>query len=543
MTSRPRALALALLAASLCAHPAPAQAPAPPQPPQGSEVFADSIDVNVVNIDVSVTDRKGKWVTGLTRDDFEVFEDGKPVEITYFYAAEAAAEARPEAPVPAVPAPERLQFAVYFDLESLPKQARPKVAAAVEEFLVSRASPQETVLLATYNGPDTLNVHELPASRPVLAAALQEIVQAGRLAPVSEQEQRLTAMTDNTIDLGGNEELDKAIYESNAAQAELDSIVASLMKRIQTRATLTALQGFVANFGSRPGRKALVFVSGGITFRPGQTIVQAFETKLGPSAREGPLSFLVRDVELAASSDRIAFYALGGSKSIYRPSISTRSNTPPPAPQIIDRSREIVDANPAASLAWIGEDLSSYYSLGYTPPERQPGRRHRVEVKVKRRGLHVRHIERYRERAPVEQARIRTAATLQMGGGENPVGMSVQMGQTGPEERGKVLVPVTLEIPLSKVALLPGEGGAQHGNLSILITARDSKGRIAAASDTELPLRFDGPPPPGVSYSFQLRLRSAPHKIVLGVWDEVGNTVSTVTSHYAPEARAGRPSP
>src|SRR5689334_8108116 len=50
------------------------------------QTFFESIDVNVVNVEVYVTDRDGKRVQGLTRDDFQVLEDGKPVEITNFYA-------------------------------------------------------------------------------------------------------------------------------------------------------------------------------------------------------------------------------------------------------------------------------------------------------------------------------------------------------------------------------------------------------------------------------------------------------------------------
>ncbi|HYG61500.1 MAG TPA: VWA domain-containing protein [Thermoanaerobaculia bacterium] len=532
MMSRFRALApallmLSLLVPSLAASP---QEPAPPQPSHGEEVFADSIDVNVVNIEVAVTDRKGKWVSGLTREDFEVYEDGEPVEITYFYASEKTG---------AVPAPERLQLAVYFDLESLPAISRPPLSAAVEEFLVSRAGPQEKVLLAAYDGPDTLDVREVPASRPALSAALQEILRPGRRFPASVLEARMTAMSGSAVALGGSGPLDLAMAQADAEVTSFDVIVARLVRRMKQRSALEALEGFVASLGSRPGRKALVFVSSGITFRPGQSVVQAFETKLGDQAKAGPLSFLVRDVELAASSDRIAFYALGAPGRMARPSISARKNTSSGAP-VIDRSREITDGAPTASLAWIGEDLSSYYSLGYTPATRQPGKRHRVEVKVKQRGLHVRHIDRYRERTPGEHARNRTAAALQMGGGENPLGMSVQMDPAGPEQKGKVLVPVTVDIPLSQVALLPGEEEARHGRLSILITARDSQGRTAAASDTELPLRFDGPVPPGISYTFQLELRSAPHTIVLGVWDEVGNLLSTVTSEYDPATGSGR---
>ena len=42
------------------------------------------VEVNYVDVDVVVTDEQGQFVTGLTRDDFAVFEDGKPQKIDTF---------------------------------------------------------------------------------------------------------------------------------------------------------------------------------------------------------------------------------------------------------------------------------------------------------------------------------------------------------------------------------------------------------------------------------------------------------------------------
>ena len=42
------------------------------------------VDVKLVNIFVNVTDRDGAIVGGLTKDNFAVFEDGRPQQITYF---------------------------------------------------------------------------------------------------------------------------------------------------------------------------------------------------------------------------------------------------------------------------------------------------------------------------------------------------------------------------------------------------------------------------------------------------------------------------
>src|SRR5215210_5869414 len=57
-----------------------AQAPAaPPQPP-----VTFKVEVNYVEIDANVTDAQGNFVRSLTREDFQVLEDGKPQTLNVF---------------------------------------------------------------------------------------------------------------------------------------------------------------------------------------------------------------------------------------------------------------------------------------------------------------------------------------------------------------------------------------------------------------------------------------------------------------------------
>jgi len=58
------------------------------------ESFRDSLRVDLVEVEAVVTDRRGRRVTDLTRDDFEVLEDGRPVELTHFAGAGGGADER-----------------------------------------------------------------------------------------------------------------------------------------------------------------------------------------------------------------------------------------------------------------------------------------------------------------------------------------------------------------------------------------------------------------------------------------------------------------
>jgi Ca-activated chloride channel family protein len=55
----------------------------PPDPPK-DPTFVFRTGVELINISATVTDRRGRFVNGLTRDDFIVYEDDRPVEVTQF---------------------------------------------------------------------------------------------------------------------------------------------------------------------------------------------------------------------------------------------------------------------------------------------------------------------------------------------------------------------------------------------------------------------------------------------------------------------------
>lgn len=73
------------------------------QTPQSAVPAADPVirvSVNLVQVDVVVTDSKGRHIPGLGPGDFDVFEDGKAQKITHLSFMDAT-RAKPVAPVAA----------------------------------------------------------------------------------------------------------------------------------------------------------------------------------------------------------------------------------------------------------------------------------------------------------------------------------------------------------------------------------------------------------------------------------------------------------
>ncbi|MBI1356141.1 MAG: VWA domain-containing protein [Acidobacteria bacterium] len=80
-----RSKLLVPLLAALPAVALLAQSSAPPPPAdEKPEDFVIRVETDVVNVLATVRDKKGNLVTSLTKDDFEIYEDGEPQEVRYF---------------------------------------------------------------------------------------------------------------------------------------------------------------------------------------------------------------------------------------------------------------------------------------------------------------------------------------------------------------------------------------------------------------------------------------------------------------------------
>lgn len=61
---------------------------------QAGQPYVESIEVRVANIEVVVTDSENRHIRNLTKDDFELYEDGKLQTVTNFF------EERNDTPLP-----------------------------------------------------------------------------------------------------------------------------------------------------------------------------------------------------------------------------------------------------------------------------------------------------------------------------------------------------------------------------------------------------------------------------------------------------------
>lgn len=278
-----RLAGLALIAASvIVAGPAEAQESTEVLP----EPFVERVEVNVVNVEVYVTDKDGNRVTGLTKDDFEIFEDRKPMAITNFYAVEGgdvltpaavpiAVEEEPKELAPGVPAlPDRtvhqelrpipeeqqLHMVVYVDNFNIKPFNRNRVFRRLREFLRKSVRAEDRVMLISYDRSLHVRV-PFTADAETINRALFEM----------ETLSGWGVHRENTRD-----EIIQALDEAESQYDASMRLRAYAEETFNDLAfTIEALEEFQGWLAGLPGRKALLYLSDGLPMVAGQDLFDA----------------------------------------------------------------------------------------------------------------------------------------------------------------------------------------------------------------------------------------------------------------------------
>jgi VWFA-related protein len=532
-----------------------AQTEAPPAPAIGAGDFFESIDVNVVNLDVYVTDKKGNRVSGLTRDDFEIFEDKKPMAITNFYAveegrpvptAEEIANPAPPSPTavpgmpPEIPEDQRLHLVVYIDNFNIHPFSRNKTFTALREFLRSDLTPGDRVMLITYDREP--HVRRAFTSDPqVIASALFELEKLNAFATQNDSDRR-----DLLRDLDD-------IKDQNQAITRVRSYAESLFNDLQF--SIDSLKNTVSSLAGLPGRKAVLYVSDGLPMIAGQDVFQYVQEKFSGSSSTAIMESLTYDASrryqeliAQANANRISFYTIDAEGLKTSSSISAEnrsantsgmvdsihnSNMLAPLQMIAEQTggKAIYNTNDATKgLLTIAGDFKTYYSLGYSPVHAGDGRYHKVDVRTKRKDLVVRHRDGYRDKTTEAKMSDGVVSALFFDAESNSMEIEVKRGVETRRDDGLFTVPMEIRIPIGKLVLVPAEG-LRQARVRVFFAAMDGEGGMSEVQSSIVPITI---PEAEVAtavkqvyvYGISLMMRKGPQKLAVGVRDEVGATQS-----------------
>lgn len=153
-----------------------------PYAPPGAVI---SVEANLVEMTATVRDARGRLAGGFQRDDFELFDNGKPREITVFTEQRAArpnvvaaprAAATPASPAPsAAPAaaPGPRSIALFFDDTHITEFGLNKAKTAARKLAASGLRPGDRMAVYTDSGNVVL---DLTDDRDALARAIDRVM-------------------------------------------------------------------------------------------------------------------------------------------------------------------------------------------------------------------------------------------------------------------------------------------------------------------------------------------------------------------------------
>lgn len=393
---------------------------ATPTPDDGDIV---RISTNLIQLDVSVTDKKGKIITDLRPEEIEIYENGKRQEISNF---SFVSNIRTLSPSPskkdkksAVPIPPGMQ--------PKPEQVRRTVALVVDDLTLSFESTfwvkealrkfvdeqmQDGDLVAIIRtGAGIGALQQFTTDKRQLLAAIKKIrfnlSGRGRTGVFNPIEPTLREQLNGTVRSGGSvTDLGDAIDADRSFERETNEFRESIF----ASGTLGAINFIIRGMTDLPGRKSIMLLSDGFS------LVSRNERGV-PQGGSHLFDSLRRLTDLANRAS-VVVYTIDP-RGLVAPGLTAQDNTwglsaDQVDARLQDRRNELFDtqegltylARQTGGFAILNQndiswgirrvlDDQSYYLIGYQPDDEtfdpKMRRYNKLEIKVKRDGARVRY--------------------------------------------------------------------------------------------------------------------------------------------------------
>ncbi len=474
--------------------------------PQQRATF--STTTNVVIVNVTVLDRNGNPVENLTKDDFQVFEDGKlqKLQAADFQHLNNAVlpppsqtVAVPEKPKPYNPEAEkaalrssmlskyqdRRLIVMLFDFSSMQPAEQIRAKQAAIKFLSTQMTASDTVSIMIF-GTTLRTVQDFTSDRDLLIATVNKF----RIGEASENATFADEGSDSQ-DVSGQFVADET--EFNIFNADLK---------------LAALEDAARTLAQYPEKKALIYISSGIQkngvdnqSQLRATVNTAIRSNVAfyPIDARG-LSALVPggDATTTGSGFGNELYSGAAQRSLKENFINQQESL---ATLALDTGGKAqLDSNDLTDdMRQVQKDFSSYYVLSYVSSNTAlDGEYRRIQVKLSPRLASLRAKLDYRQgyygpttfahmRDEDKEAQLSQALMSDNPVTDLPIAVEVDYFRLG---KDKYFAPISVKIPGSALAF-HSKGAKQATELDFIAEVFDVRGRSAATVRDTIPLKVD----------------------------------------------------
>ncbi len=513
---------VAALTFVVTAAPQSPQQPAPNTPPP--VVF--KVETAYVEVDATATDRQGNIVRGLTKDDFELFEDGKPQRIDVFTSVDIPAV--PQRPFLATGRPistdvksnapsvaGRLYVLVLDDLGTSALRSQYLIKSARQFVEKHMAANDLAAIVYTSGRADA--AQEFTGDRRLLVTSIDKFT--GRklisltLAKADQffhqHQMELEANADSANDPQNNGQPVSGTIRGPNGYSDITTDPDDFERGYRAQEVLRTLKTVSETLsGVRGRRKALLFFSEGIDYpiydifgsQAAGDVVAATKDAIAAAARSNVSFFTIdprglaglsaEEIELNASADPTRGFDAHGlvaEMRLSQDSLITLADETGGFAAVNSR-------NDAPIFDRIVRATSTYYVLGYYPPNpRRDGAFHRIEVRVKRPGLRVTARKGYaaprgrtRDELPVgavkgpgaQQASVELREILGSPLQQSGVTLSVQAAPFKNKAK-EASVALAIEVDPARLRFASDGGNSVfHDDLELSFFALDDKGKL-----------------------------------------------------------------
>ena len=523
--------------------------------------LVETIEVRITNVDVVVTDRAGKPVRGLTKDDFEIYENGKLQPVTNFYeisepdteaaaatATTTAAPAEDEAPPAEL---RRRRIAVFVDQETVDAFRRRAAFEAVGRALDHLLREGDEAMIVTYFQTRRVLTDFTPDHEQIQRALKEAAAQpGGRTTRAAQREYVIRNAADMLTMSRQNSRLmplEQAYQNSyGAASTYADQLYES------QRRLIASIQETVSGMAGLEGRKVMIFIGGDLQSRPAVDVFDAVDAMYRPlgvsvvdasqtgEAAKRSLQKELTDIGREANTNGVTLYLIDAAASaMSRNSSETRTIQTTVG---IESGPEVESAQSMHALASVtggsaltgssnfdlaltnvGRDLSSFYSLGYKPSGDLGERK--IVVKVKKPGLNVRSRRSYTLETADEQINDRVRANVFHPRMSSEFAVTLEIGKAQAE--GNLFrVPITVKFP-GDITTIPDGTGSLAGEFAIYFATASVNGGVSPVAKDVKPFKFPESQAKAIQsqpirYTTMLRVRAGEQIMSVAVIDRLG---------------------
>ncbi len=291
--ARPAALLslIALASALLVVAPAFAQETSRDQTPQKTEV-EEKVEVRLVEVSVTATDKKGAAITDLKPEDVRVSSRGRDMRIAFverIYDEVEEARVLPEVRMkieapggmiegPAETRPHKPHYFIFMiDVENDDKLQRPRAMNEINEFIVGNMTEADFAAVVAFNGKIHVEV-PFTKDRGVLTDAINRAY-ARPPRPQITKYRRIQQLIDVLEECVSN--VNESVHTADESCLQDTARAYAEELTPNSRTFLDALEGIVRYAGGLQGRATVFAVSHGVAINPNLELMEAVRAVMG----------------------------------------------------------------------------------------------------------------------------------------------------------------------------------------------------------------------------------------------------------------------